>query len=164
MHRFASRLKRPVEHHELGELPDALRGSPLLERRHDVGPDQQESGRLGKAFGERGHRIDGVRWSLPLDLDRVDRKPWVIAHHQPNHFESLARRAVAGALQWLGRIGNEPEDVERERLRGIDRRQQMSVMGRVERSAEDAEPHRQGGGGTPAPAPLQTVWMRLSSG
>ena len=136
-----------MQHDDLGQLANRLRFAPLIEGPDDVGADEKISRRRRVPALELGQRMDGVRHALSLYLDRIDIEPFVIRGEQPNHLEPLSRRSVAWALQRLGSVGNEPEGVELQCLHRIRCREQVAGVRRVERSAEDAESHRQNGGG-----------------
>ncbi len=136
-----------MQHDDLGQLADALRLSPLAEAPDDVGADEKISGGVGMPAFEFSERMNGVGDALTLNLDGIDREAVIVSGEEVHHLEPLLGRAVSWALQWLGGIGNEPEGVESQCLDRIRCREQMARVRRVEGPAEDAQSHRQKGGG-----------------
>ena len=129
-----------IEHDELYHFRKLGEAMPGREPGDVVLANEVNQARGWFASSQDFDGVNGVRWRGALKLQGIEAETRLVLDRGPQHFDA----SVCGGRSLFEfvrreRGGNEEQLVELELFDGITRQNQMPVMNRIERAAEDAD-------------------------
>src|SRR3954449_12727886 len=113
---------------------------PGIELRRRVGAEEKGELAAGLPLAKLAEGVDRIGWTGSFQLGLLDRETRLIAQGQRQHGRPVLRGgAVAAALEWLLAGRHQPERLQAEHLPGNLRDDQVAVVNRIERAAEQAD-------------------------
>ena len=131
-----------VDHDQRGQGGDPVGLAPKGEIDEAVGADQEEEVVAGTLGGDGREGLGAVVGAGAAGLDLGDLEGGVAGRGDPRHLQAVGHRRPAGRLVRRRPRHHEPDPVQRAGLAAGLGQEQVPQVDRVERAAEDAQPHR----------------------